>query len=347
MKKRKLKQFGAVRNCGGLIARLAYASGKAAGIDIGRLLTRAGLTVKEINNEQARLSVKKQIEFIHFVAECIGASNFGFRLAQDFDLRGTAFLYYIAASADTLGDALERLERYSSIANEGIVLKIKRTKSLRVSFYYNGVARHIDKHQIEFWITALVRICRQLTNNEIRPLRVRLIHRRNDPQDELGKFLGIKAEEHSQVDSIDLRPGAWNLPIINADPYLHRCLVQFCEEALARRRRLLASPITVRVENVISELLPHGQAHLENVAAKLGMSPRTLSRQLAIEYATFTKIRDNMRSALAQRYLGERDLRISQVAWLLGYKEVGAFTHAFRRWTGRTRRTARRRLLRS
>jgi len=343
MKNREWKQFGAVRNCGGLITRLAYAKGKAAGIDIGRLLTRAGLTAKEINNEQAQLSVKRQIKFIHFVAEDIGATDFGFHLAQDFDLRKTSFLYYIAASADTLGDALKRLERYSSIANEGIVLKIKRTTSLRVSFYYNGVARHTDKHQIEFWITALIRICRQLTNKEIRPLRVRLVHRRSDPHDGLGKFFGVKVEEHSGADSIDLRPAAWNFPIVNADPYLHRCLVHFCEEALARRRRLRASSITIKVENAISELLPHGHAHLKNVAAKLGVSPRTLSRQLADEYSTFTKTRDNMRSALAHRYLAERDLRISQVAWLLGYKEVAAFTHAFRRWTGRTPRAARQR----
>jgi len=27
---------------------------------------------------------------------------------------------------------------------------------------------------------------------------------------------------------------------------------------------------------------------------------------------------------------------ISQVAWLLGYREISAFTHAFRRWTGIT-----------
>ena len=336
-----------MRNCGGLITRLAYAKGRAAGIDIGRLLTRVGLTAKEINNKEARLSVKKQIEFVHLVAEDIGDTSFGFRLAQDFDLRELAFLYYICASADILGDALKRLERYSSIANEGIVLKIRRRTSLRVSFHYNGVARHTDKHQIEFWVTALIRICRHLTNYEIRPLQVRLIHRRNDPQNELRKFLGVEVEEHSYADSFDLRPAAWDLPIVNADPYLHRCLVQFCEEALARRKHLLASSVTVKVENAISELLPHGQAHVENVAAKLGMSPRTLSRQLSIEHSTFTKILDNMRSALAHRYLAERDLRISQVAWLLGYKEVGAFTHAFRRWTGKTPRAARQRQLQS
>jgi AraC-like DNA-binding protein len=44
---------------------------------------------------------------------------------------------------------------------------------------------------------------------------------------------------------------------------------------------------------------------------------------------------------LAQRYLRDEALTISEIAWLVGYKEVSAFTHAFTRWTGKTPREAR------
>jgi AraC-like DNA-binding protein len=40
------------------------------------------------------------------------------------------------------------------------------------------------------------------------------------------------------------------------------------------------------------------------------------------------------RADLALRYLREPSLTISQIAWLLGFEDVSAFTHAFRRWTG-------------
>ena len=64
------------------------------------------------------------------------------------------------------------------------------------------------------------------------------------------------------------------------------------------------------------------------------MSPRTLARRLAEEGTSFASVVEEMRRALAMRYLADPNLSISQVAWLLGYEEVGAFTHAFRRWTG-------------
>jgi AraC-like DNA-binding protein len=43
-----------------------------------------------------------------------------------------------------------------------------------------------------------------------------------------------------------------------------------------------------------------------------------------------------MRADLAMHYLGEQDLSVSEIAWLVGFQEVSAFTHAFKRWTGRT-----------
>jgi AraC-like DNA-binding protein len=44
---------------------------------------------------------------------------------------------------------------------------------------------------------------------------------------------------------------------------------------------------------------------------------------------------------LAERYLADEDLSISQIAWLLGYQEVSSFTHAFKRWTNKTPRQMR------
>jgi AraC-like DNA-binding protein len=44
---------------------------------------------------------------------------------------------------------------------------------------------------------------------------------------------------------------------------------------------------------------------------------------------------------LGRQYLSDPDLSISRIAWLLGYGEVSAFTHAFKRRTGKTPRDTR------
>ena len=71
------------------------------------------------------------------------------------------------------------------------------------------------------------------------------------------------------------------------------------------------------------------------------MSHRTLARLLSAERLTFSTVLDQYRADLAKAYLTHRDLPISQIAWLLGYHEVSAFTHAVKRWTGVTPRQLR------
>ena len=56
---------------------------------------------------------------------------------------------------------------------------------------------------------------------------------------------------------------------------------------------------------------------------------------------SFNGVLGELRFDLAKRYIREPDLSISEIAWLLGYQEVSAFTHAFKRWTGKTPREMR------
>src|SRR5262249_1418055 len=89
--------------------------------------------------------------------------------------------------------------------------------------------------------------------------------------------------------------------------------------------------------NAISSVLPHGKVRVEDVARSLGMSKRTLARRLSDERLNFTEILQQLRRDLAVRYLDDRRLHVSKIAWLLGFREVSAFTHAFKRWAGKTR----------
>jgi AraC-like DNA-binding protein len=79
-----------------------------------------------------------------------------------------------------------------------------------------------------------------------------------------------------------------------------------------------------------------GRQRQSKIASELGVSRRTLARRLASDGLSFRTLLDRSRFDLAKRYLQERDLPISEIAWLLGYRETSAFNHAFKRWTGRT-----------
>ena len=105
--------------------------------------------------------------------------------------------------------------------------------------------------------------------------------------------------------------------------------------ALTHRRNDRVATLRLQVENAIAPLLPHGKARGPEIARRLGLSHRTLARRLADEGVSFSQVLDALKLDLAKRYLRE-GLSISRIAWLLGYREVSAFTHAFKRWTGQS-----------
>ncbi len=297
------------------------------------MLAKAGLTDATIDDQNVRVDVASQIKFVQLVAETLGDKNLGFHLAYEHDVRQIGLLYYVAASADTLGNALRRAERYVGVQNEGVKIKVTKAKSVRLDIEYAGVARHTDVQQIEFIIGSMIRICRQLTGCSLNPTHVRLMHRLGADKAKLERLLDCTIDDDSGADRIEFPASSWDLPLMSADPHLHRLCVQRCEEALAGRATSV-SPLKVQVENAIAALLPHGQARHDLVAAQLGMSPRTLARRLSSEASSFAAILENVRSALAHRYLADRTLPISEIAWLLGYAEIGTFTRAYQRWTG-------------
>ncbi|WP_246779208.1 helix-turn-helix transcriptional regulator [Rhizobium sp. RHZ01] len=95
------------------------------------------------------------------------------------------------------------------------------------------------------------------------------------------------------------------------------------------------SPFRTVVENTIAPLSPHAEATTRTVAKRLGLSERTFARRLATEGLSFGEILDQHRRELALRYL-EENLQASQIAWLLGFHQPSSFSHACRRWLGKS-----------
>ena len=334
------KEFAIAPSATGAIARLAYARAKKAGIALPPLLSKSGLTIAQIENRHLRLNVKSQITFLGLVADALSDNLLGFHLAQDFDLREIGLLYYVMTSSEILEDALRRGERYSRIVNEGISVELDIGRITTIRLKYLGVERHLDRHQVEFWLTTIIRICRQLTSRRLVPSRIGILHRQKAERRPVEAFFGCTVQFGADADEIVLADSVRQLSISSADPYLNDLLIKYAEEALSRRKVSRGS-LQPDLENAIALLLPHGQAHAGEISRKLGMSERTLARRLSEEGLTLTRVLHELKLELVKRYLMDEDLTISEIAWLLGYREPSAFTHAFHRWFGKAPREVR------
>jgi AraC-like DNA-binding protein len=214
-----------------------------------------------------------------------------------------------------------------------------REPTLRLT--YLGIPRHAEQQQIEFCLVAVVRISRALSGRQLFPKHVSMIHVRSKGSSRFARFLGGDIEFGGNADEIVFPAGSADWALVDADRRLNKILLKTCEESLDARNSKRGS-VRIKVENTIAPLLPHGQAHADVVAKKLGMSERTLARRLAEENVSFTEVLQQLKESLAIRYLEDDGMPISRIAWLLGFEEVSSFSHACRRWTDKSPRELRR-----
>jgi hypothetical protein len=204
------------------------------------LLRRVGLAPEVIADPEERLSVRSQVALLDEAAIALNDDCLGFTLARDFEPRELGLLYYVMASSQTLGDALKRIARYSHITNEALVVEYREGNRLFVDLGYSGVPRHSERHQIEFCMFALLRVCRMLTGQNLVPQHFSIAHYRSEGISEMARFVGTKVEFGTGTDEFALNIDARALPLIHSDPHLNDLLLKYCEAASADRRACTA-----------------------------------------------------------------------------------------------------------
>jgi AraC-like DNA-binding protein len=121
-------------------------------------------------------------------------------------------------------------------------------------------------------------------------------------------------------------------PLAAADPQLYRIVRLHAQNKIEEHER--AGDIVFRVTEYLAEAFKHGDVNLANAADSLGMSARTLQRELEEAGTSFRDLVDETRKSLAQHFLLGTSLPLTEIAFLLGFSELSAFSRAARVWFG-------------
>lgn len=92
--------------------------------------------------------------------------------------------------------------------------------------------------------------------------------------------------------------------------------------------------ILARVQAALMEQLPYGNISDDSVAQELHMSVRTMHRKLTEVKNNFRAVLVEMRRDLAEQYILDNSLTLTEISLLLGFSEQSSFSRAFKSWTG-------------
>lgn len=305
-------------------AAIAYhllRTARRKGVDIRGLETRFALTLGEPVDISRRLPLSQAYELWEELLARANNPSFAFDAAAVPFPESVAAFVFITTSRRTVREAIDVLVARSAIITDAARFELDvrpRSAVLRVARPSDRIGARAAE---EFMVTHVVHGLRCATGNRFRVKRVQFAHpsRGANPFDILGVVAFDAGETLIEVDASDLE-----LPLDVLDGL-----------TLILQSRIEPPDLISRARNAIAlALAESGRASISTVARMLGLTPRTLQRQLPAG-VTFHGLVQNAQRELALALVRTRpDAPIKEIALRSGFSSARAFSRAFRRWTG-------------
>ena len=298
-------------------------------LDTVPLLRRNGLSRAMLGNPEQMLPARPVIRLLEESAEASGCLTFGLRMTERRGLADLGMVSLLIAHQSTLGDALSVLTQFRNRINTNLALRIEEFDNmvlLRETFVFDPPmpSRQAD----DLALGVLDQLCRSVVGAAWLPVAVSFPYELPTPADRAvyQRLFSGPLEFNSDFEGILITRADLDRPNPRSDP------------ALAQHARNLVNAmidpgersVVQEVEQAIQLLMPAGRASIASVADSLGMTVRTLQRRLDNEGTQFSDLLDRVRVREVSRYVSQRRLRLTDIADLLGYSSLSAFSNWYR-----------------
>lgn len=256
----------------------------------------------------------------------------GLHVGSAFSPSSSGLLASWLQQCTTLAEALQVFQEHIALMNPSEHWHSQTVgTTLRLEFAFNAHAGY-PKAAIERSMSALLVWAQAMSGQALQPLACDFSFARPAYLAEIQALFGHNVRFQQPYNRIHLRHSDLQRTIHSANPYLKQIMAERARQALQQLHSAGDLPSKVRL--LISSNLHNGST-IESVCAQLHISRATLYRRLKPYGCSFSQLLESSRSELAQAQL-RQGKAISQVSDELGFKDVGTFHRAFKRWFGQS-----------
>jgi len=307
------------------------------GISPLALLRGTGLEPEQLEDVEARISTEQKVQLFRNVMRLSSQPDVGLRAGGRQRLSDFGVWGYALVSSRNFGDAVMLGVKHVRLA--GPVLE-KR-------FRIDGGSAIFEGHDVmslgevlplatEFWFASIHKLGSCILEAPIPSRKLLLPYRRPAHAAVYEQLFNCPVLFDQPVMEWHFDAAVLGQPCPNANPITAGLCERFCERLLAP---LPNGPDGGGLSRQIRTSCLSGRGDFpsaEAMAARLGLSVRTLHRRLATEGLQYQRILDEVRHQLAVEFLHGTSLSVEQVAVRVGFSDASNFRKAFRKWTGST-----------
>ena len=309
------------------------------GVSFDILLKESGYTLAQLLEEDTRVTADVYDRIVLIVVEETDDQLFGLHLGEYLNLSAAGLIGQITQSANTMKEALQYCCDFAALGCRAIPMSLKETKSgyqliWKPDKHWQLKSPLIVKQTLEGMLSFTLREFHTLTLQHEYPLKMYFQFKKPLNLEEYERIFNCPLHFSQESTCMFFSKEQVMKPIITSNYSLLRVLVTHANEQLSLLKE--TNHFSQNVKKAIVNLLDPNFPTIEQVAANLNMTVRTMQRKLEKEHTTFKAILESLREDFAKDYINNKNLNIGDIAFLLNYADSSSFARSFKRWTGKT-----------
>ena len=309
------------------------------GLNWTDLACSAGLdpSLADVSNE--KIPIDRFFRLVRLFVEATGNDGEIIDFAHSLELGQLSELDYVTVCAPSIRRAMQNWARFVPSRTNAFTISFEETGDFGILTYH--YQDEVPEHsQFSYILAALVadRILLMCGDTDV-AFEVHI----DAPPPQVPPLCAKRYEEIFRYRQTDLRVVFPADKLNLVPPLSETSLYDIVQKAAATA---LNSEVDIRnplfgLRSVIEDRLKEGAPSVEQIAAELGMSGRSLQRFLKEERTSFRELVEETRQVLAEKYLKETDLSLKEIAPMVGFNEVSSFSRSAKKWFGMSARNFR------
>lgn len=301
------------------------------GLSLDSVLTDLQIPVRPPYEKAPRFELRKFAELLEVLAHRTQEPCFGLAFAEIFPRGAGGVLGYLIMNAPDLRSFMKCLSRYARLQMEAVELSYREADGLLyINWTFSSDFVGPRKQLTEFLLALFVTRTLQFFGRDLKPMAVEFEYREPPCRVRYEALFGPNLKFGSSTNSLTTRAVSPSRPDSAFDRQLFELLEGLAEKQLQELGD--RSDIVAKIAREIVARLPIDGIELERIATSLGMSSRQLQSQLKRSGTSFEAEVARIRMSLAERYLRDTDMSMTDIALMLGFSELSSFTRAARNW---------------
>lgn len=291
-----------------------------------------GTSPDQLQGPDRHIDADRYYALWHYAETVSADPAIGLHAGEAADPESMGLVGHVFFNCDTLGDAVTQYVRLHRLINESVLLSLEQTEEQTILSWHPDRRQHYCRQDMDRTLASAMTRTRHFIHPDFHADWIEMAHPEPDYASEYRRLLGGDIRFDATVTRVAFDNRHLSHPIPRRNPYIYSAVLRQVNSVLSRWQP--QKSFSRKVRRMISRQMSTDRINADTLAQQCHMSRQTLYRRLKKEGISFHDMVESVRKDKALRYVAGNQFALGEIAFLLGFSELSAFSRAFKRWTG-------------